>query len=198
MVRLKIKEIILCALFIALITAGTFIKIPVGADVYTLQFLFTLLAGLILGAKLGTFAVGTYVIMGLIGVPVFAMGGGLGYILQPTFGYLIGFVLQAWFCGKYVRRLEQLSFLKVLGVNVAGMVIVYLIGISWFYVISNYVIEAPIAAWAAIFYCGILQFPPDLLLCIVAARLSIRCHNAGIWLEQENNFVENSQIEEQV
>ena len=47
--HLKTKELILCALFIALITVGTFIKIPVGTDVYTLQFLFTLLAGLLLG-----------------------------------------------------------------------------------------------------------------------------------------------------
>ena len=47
--HLKTKELILCALFIALVTVGTFIKIPVGTDVYTLQFLFTLLAGLLLG-----------------------------------------------------------------------------------------------------------------------------------------------------
>ena len=51
--HLSTKELILCALFIALITVGTFIKIPVGTDVYTLQFLFTLLAGLLLGPRLG-------------------------------------------------------------------------------------------------------------------------------------------------
>ena len=51
--HLKTKELILCALFIALVTVGTFIKIPVGTDVYTLQFLFTLLAGLLLGPRLG-------------------------------------------------------------------------------------------------------------------------------------------------
>lgn len=70
--HLSTKELILCALFIALITVGTFIKIPVGTDVYTLQFLFTLLAGLLLGPRLGAIAVGTYVVMGLVGIPVFA------------------------------------------------------------------------------------------------------------------------------
>lgn len=64
--HLKTKELILCALFIALVTVGTFIKIPVGTDVYTLQFLFTLLAGLLLGPRLGAIAVGTYVVMGLV------------------------------------------------------------------------------------------------------------------------------------
>ena len=62
---MKLREVILCGLFIALITVGTFVRIPVGTDVYTLQFLFTLLAGLMLGARLGALAVGTYVLMGL-------------------------------------------------------------------------------------------------------------------------------------
>ena len=69
---MKLREVILCGLFIALITVGTFVRIPVGTDVYTLQFLFTLLAGLMLGARLGALAIGTYVLMGLVGIPVFA------------------------------------------------------------------------------------------------------------------------------
>ena len=71
---MKLREVILCGLFIALITVGTFVRIPVGTDVYTLQFLFTLLAGLMLGARLGALAIGTYVLMGLVGIPVFASG----------------------------------------------------------------------------------------------------------------------------
>ena len=102
--HLSTKELILCALFIALITVGTFIKIPVGTDVYTLQFLFTLLAGLLLGPRLGAIAVGTYVVMGLVGIPVFASGGGPGYIAQPTFGYLLGFIVQAWVNGAWARK----------------------------------------------------------------------------------------------
>ena len=95
--QLTVREIVLCGLFIALITVGTFIRIPVGTDVYTLQFLFTLLAGLVLGARLGAVAVGAYVLLGLLGVPVFASGGGPAYVLQPTFGYLLAFILQATF-----------------------------------------------------------------------------------------------------
>lgn len=183
MAKLKFRELTLCALFIALITAGTFFKIPIGGDVYTLQFLFTLLAGLVLGAKLGAMAVGAYVLMGLIGIPVFAMGGGPAYILQPTFGYLLGFILQAYFCGKFSRRNSEYGFKKMLMINFGGMAIVYLLGISWFYVVSNYVIDAPIALWAAIFYCGILQTPPDILLCVAAAKIALRCRQAGIWIE---------------
>ena len=144
MSNLKTKELVLSALFIAFITIGTFIRIPAGADVYTLQFLFTLLAGLVLGERLGTFAVGAYVLMGLIGIPVFASVGGLGYLFQPTFGYLVGFIIQAWFCGKFSRSLTEINFKNLLKVNLGGMMIVYLIGMSWLYIVSNFVIDAPL------------------------------------------------------
>ena len=162
-----------------MITAGTMIRIPVGTDVYTLQFMFTLLAGLILGARLGAITVTVYVIMGLIGIPVFASGGGLSYVLQPTFGYLIGFIIQAYFCGFAVQRLSVRDFKHVFMVNVVGMIIVYIIGITWFYIDSNYIIDAPITLWLAILYCGILQVLPDLLLCAAAAFISIRLNKLG-------------------
>ena len=65
-----LREMVLCGLFIALVAVGALIRIPVGSDVYTLQFMFTLLAGLLLGARLGALAVGTYVVMGLVGPPM--------------------------------------------------------------------------------------------------------------------------------
>ena len=184
LLHFSLREMILCALFVALVTAGTFIRIPVGTDVYTLQFLFTLLAGLLLGPRLGAAAVATYVLLGLIGVPVFASGGGPGYILQPTFGYLIGFILQAWYCGAASRKLEKRTFGRLLAVNGVGMAIVYVIGISYFYFVSNYVIDAPIAVWPVIFYCGILQVVPDFLLCVAAAGLAVRLEHAGVWVEE--------------
>lgn len=91
---MRLREMVLCGLFIALVAVGALIRIPVGSDVYTLQFMFTLLAGLLLGARLGALAVGTYVVMGLVGIPVFASGGGPSYVLQPTFGYLVGFTIR--------------------------------------------------------------------------------------------------------
>jgi len=185
MKNLNTRELVLCGLFIALITAGTFIRIPVGTDVYTLQFLFTLLAGLVLGARLGAIAVGTYVLLGLIGVPVFASGGGPAYMLQPTFGYLLAFILQAWLGGSYVRRNAAVSYGRLLTANLLGMAVVYLIGISWFYLVSNYVIDAPIPLWTAVFYCGVLQAIPDFLLCLAAAAIGLRCYQSGVWIEEK-------------
>ena len=178
---MNLRELILCALFVALVAVGAFIRIPVGTDVYTLQFLFTLLAGLMLGARLGAIAIGTYVLMGLVGIPVFASGGGPSYVLQPTFGYLVGFIVQGYLTGTLARRGAP-TFRRVLGACLAGMAVVYLLGISYFYFASNYLINAPIGFWLAIWYCGVLQIIPDLLLCFAASVVGLRCERAGLWL----------------
>ncbi|MBQ7515581.1 MAG: biotin transporter BioY [Schwartzia sp.] len=183
MAQLSLREMILCALFVALVAVGAFVRIPVGSDVFTLQFMFTLLAGLLLGPRLGATAVLVYIMLGLMGVPVFASGGGPSYVLQPTFGYLLGFVVQAWFCGWAARRREAPGFRYLLGVNVVGMAIVYAFGLVYFYVVSNYVIDAPVSVWWVVLYCGILQVVPDFLLCLAAAQAAVKCARAGVWVE---------------
>ena len=73
----KTKSIIYCGLFTALIAVGAFIKIPVPVVPFTLQYLFTMLAGLLLGARLGSLSVFAYMVLGLAGLPIFTEGGGL-------------------------------------------------------------------------------------------------------------------------
>ncbi len=96
---MDVRGMVLCALFAALIAVGAFIKIPIPYVPITLQFLFTNLAGLLLGKKKGLIAVCLYIFIGLAGVPVFTQGGGPAYIFQPTFGYIIGFALGTWLAG---------------------------------------------------------------------------------------------------
>ena len=66
-----------------------------------------------------------------------------------------------------VYTLQFMSTL--LAANTGGMAIVYLFGITWFYLVSNFVMNAPIPLWTAILYCGIMQAVPDYLLCLAAA-----------------------------
>ena len=90
-------------LFAALIAIGAFMKIviPVGVDTmnFTLQWLFVLLAGLLLGSRRASRSVATYLITGLIGFPIFARGGGPAYLLRPTFGFLLGLGIAAGVMG---------------------------------------------------------------------------------------------------
>ena len=99
----------LCALFAAMIAVGALIRIPIPLVPFTLQFLFTTLAGLLLGAKQGTVAVAIYIVIGLAGLPVFSQGGGLGYVLQPTFGYIIGFCLGTYVTDVYKRQPPEIT-----------------------------------------------------------------------------------------
>lgn len=97
--KLKTQKLVLCALFAALIAAGAFIQIPIPVIPLTMQFLFTNLAALTLGKRWGAASAGVYVSLGLLGLPVFTGGGGIGYVLRPTFGYLIGFIVGNYVCG---------------------------------------------------------------------------------------------------
>ena len=69
----KTRNMVMCAMFVALIAAGAFIKIPIPAVPFTLQYLFTMLSGLLLGGKRGCLSVCIYILLGLAGLPIFAM-----------------------------------------------------------------------------------------------------------------------------
>lgn len=165
----KTRNLVFMAFFTALIAIGAFIKVPIPVLPFTLQLLFTTMAALLLGPALGSAAVWTYIALGLIGLPIFTMGGGPGYIFQPTFGYLIGFALGARITG--ILSKGEPTMKKLLAANFAGLMVVYLCGMVYYYIIGNFVINQPIALWPLFLYCFILAVPGDIALCIGAAFL---------------------------
>ena len=94
------RKLVYTALFAALTAAGAFLRIPMGFSSVTLQYLFTAMAGLLLGRRWGAVSQAVYVLLGLVGLPIFTMGGGLGYVFQPTFGFLLGLIPAAWVVGR--------------------------------------------------------------------------------------------------
>ena len=123
---MKTKDMILVALFAALTAVGAFIRIPLGISTITLQFLFTALAGVLLGAKLGALSQAVDVLLGLVGVPIFASGGGLQYVFNPTFGFLVGLIPTAYLIGKLAEK--DRSPKRVALACLAGLGVLYLIG----------------------------------------------------------------------
>lgn len=169
----NVRNLVYVALFIVLITIGAKVVIPIPVCPFTLQLLFTTLAGLVLGPVYGGISVLCYIVLGLIGVPVFATGGGFGYVLQPTFGYLVGFAAGAFLTGLIAgKNREACSFLRLLAANFAGLLVVYLMGIVYFWLIKTFYIGNPIGFKALILYCFVLAVPGDIVLCVVAAILS--------------------------
>lgn len=170
---ISIQNRILCGMFAALIAVGAFIRIPVPVVPFTLQFFFTTLAGMLLGPRLGMASVLVYLALGLAGLPIFAQGGGPGYVLVPSFGYLIGFAVGAFLTGKLTERRGP-SFLRLLGAGLAGLAVVYSIGMLYYYLICEFVLGTPIAFWPLVLYCFLLAVPGDLVLCILCAILGKR------------------------
>ena len=168
------SDMILCALFAALIAVGAFIKIPVPVVPFTLQYLFTMLSGLMLGSKWGLAAVGIYIALGLAGLPVFAQGGGIGYVLQPSFGYIIGFALGAFVTGLIAQKKRRPSLARLLAASFAGLFLVYFIGMLYYYLISKFYLNTPIGLWPLFLYCFILAVPGDIILSVLGAVLAKR------------------------
>ncbi len=180
--RITPKEMTLCALFTVLTAVGAFLKIPVPVVPFTLQFLFTMMAGLLLGGRLGACSVGLYALLGLMGLPVFAEGGGFWYILKPSFGYIIGFIIGSYATGRITERLQRPTFGKILAANLIGLAIVYGMGMAYYYLICNFVIDTPIGLWPLFLYCFLLAVPGDLFLCFLAAGLAKRLRPAVAYL----------------
>lgn len=136
---------------------------------FTLQFLFTTLAGLLLGSKLGTISVVAYTLLGLAGLPIFSEGGGIWYIFKPSFGYIIGFCIGTYVTGLIAEKMKEKMIRGYITANFTGLLIIYALGMAYYYVICNYVINTPIAVGPLFLYCFILAVPGDICLCILAA-----------------------------
>ena len=129
---------------VALIAVGAFIRVPLPNCPFTLyKSYFTTLAGIVLGSRLGAASVGIYIVLGLVGVPIFTSGGGPSYILQPTFGYLIGFMVGAYAVGRIAETMDTLSFKRLLAGSILNLFIVYGLGMVYLYFIMNLYLGKP-------------------------------------------------------
>lgn len=171
--KFNTKQIILCGLFAGLACVGAFIKIPIPYVPMSLQSFFTTLAGLLLGSYLGATSVAIYIIIGLLGVPVFTQGGGFSYIFQPSFGYLLGFILGAFVTGKMMEK-KDASFNRSLTACILGMISIYAIGLPYMYVLCNYFINKPIGVSIALKTGFLLTLPGDIIKCIICAYLATK------------------------
>ena len=171
---MKTKGVIYCGLFTALIAVGAFIKIPIPVVPFTLQYLFTMLAGLLLGSRLGTLSVLSYMLLGLAGLPIFSEGGGIWYVFKPSFGYIIGFAVGTFVTGWIAEHMEKTTITRYLIANLAVLFCVYAIGMIYYYIICNFVIDTPIAVGPLFLYCFVLAVPGDIALSILGAVVAKR------------------------
>jgi biotin transport system substrate-specific component len=162
-----VRKMVYASLFAALTAAGAWLAIPLSYVPVTLQTLFTMLSGALLGPYFGALAMIVYVLIGLIGLPVFAQGqSGLGTLAGPAGGYLIGFIVGAVVIGLLVRAKKKPGFLWLCMAMAIGELVVYTFGVAQLALVSGMALDKAV-------YLGALLFVPgDLLKIIVAAAIA--------------------------
>lgn len=181
----KIFKLIFGAMFVALTAIGANMTsiapfLVVGGVPITLQTFFAVLAGLVLGSRLGAFSMFVYMMLGLVGAPVFAQfKGGVGMILSPTFGFILSFILVAYLAGK-IREINS-SFPSYIVAALVAMAINYVFGTNWMYVAYQVWFEAPAEfSYKIAWLWMIVPLPKDILLAIVAGMFAYRLEKYGI------------------
>ncbi len=165
---MKLRNLVLAALFAALTAIGAFIRIPFAVSSITLQFFFTAMAGVLLGARWGAVSQAAYVLLGLVGLPIFTQGGGFSYVLQPTFGFLLGLIPAAWLIGVMSREAKR--FWQLCVCCLAGLGMLYLVGMPYMALILNVYLGKGIGLWKLLM-AGMIPFLPGDMVKILATAL---------------------------
>lgn len=163
------RKLVFTALLTALTAAGAFLRIPLGFSSITLQFLFTAMAGVLLGPGCGALSQGVYVALGLIGLPIFTTGGGFSYVLQPTFGFLLGLIPAAAIIGAISGK--STSPLRIALACAAGLAALYAVGVPYMALILNGYMGKNMSL-SALLWAGMIPFlPGDAIKIAVTALL---------------------------
>jgi biotin transport system substrate-specific component len=170
--KLATRDLMLIPMFTALTAIGAFMKIDIPYIPVTLQFFFVALSGIILGSRKGMISQIVYILIGLVGFPVFTKGGGIGYVFQPTFGYLIGFACAAYVTGKVYESFKSVNLMKTYLAILAGLVVVYLIGVPYMYMINNFYLGKSMAVEVAVKFGLLATMPKELVVSFLVATLT--------------------------
>lgn len=166
-----IKRMVFAALFAALTAAVSPIKIPLGFTPVpiTLQTLMVLLSGALLGANLGALSQFLYVLVGALGLPVFAGGGsGFGALFGPSGGYLFGFIAAAYVVGKLVERVKKPSYLQLVIAMIVGSLVIYVFGVTGGLIVTGLPLTQILVGWVLPFLIG------DTIKLLAAALIAYR------------------------
>lgn len=167
----KIRRLIFCALFAALTAVCSQIAIPLPWDVpFNLATFAVLLAGALLGPWGGTASMLVYLLLGAVGVPVFALfRGGLDRLVGPTGGYLIGYLFMALVVGLMIAKSNRKFYWQVLAMTV-GTIVCYAFGTAWYMFLTHNSFLASLSLCVLPFLLG------DVIKILLAAFLSCRLH----------------------
>lgn len=168
----KTYDMVYIAIFAVLMAICSWISIPTTVP-FTLQTFGVFMAVGILGGKRGTLSVLVYILLGAIGVPVFAgMSGGLGIILNTTGGYIVGFLLSALIMWGMEKLWGKKPVVQIVSM-ILGLAACYALGTVWFMVVYTKNTGA-VGLGTVLGWCVIPFIIPDLVKIALAFVLSRR------------------------
>ena len=169
----RTRFVILAALFAALTAIGAYIRIPTPVSAFTLQVLFTAMAGILLGKTWGAASQVVYVLLGLAGLPVFVSGGGLQALAQPTAGFLLGLIPMAWVTGWVTERTDG-SFWGLCAACTAGLAVLYAVGLPYLHGILTLYLDREWSLRQTLFSGMLIFLPWDVVKILLTGALCRR------------------------
>lgn len=172
----KTLKLVHIGMFSALMAIGANLTsfLIIGGVPITLQTFFAILAGILLGSRLGAAAMVVYTFIGLAGVPVFAkFSGGMDTIISPTFGFILSFILLAYVVGLIAEKIPTRKGFAAAAL--AGLVINYAVGTNWMYGAYKLWFAAPEGFTYALAWAWMVPpLPKDLILAVLAGLFGFR------------------------
>ena len=169
---MKVKDLCLMTVCLSLLIICSKISFSIGIISITLQTFAVSITGYLLKWKRSAIVFIAYIIMGLIGIPVFSTGGGFEYVLMPSFGFIIGFFLSGFITGANI--LNNKKWAKLLK-GVIGLLVLDLTGIIYMYFILRFHLDSPNANFIYIIQVGFLPFIlKDLISVYLSFLISLR------------------------
>ena len=171
---MKVKDMTLTAVMAALVCIAGPLTIPTGPIPLSLATFAVYLSGAVLGKKRGTIAVALYLLIGIIGVPVFSgFSGGFQKLAGVTGGYLVGYLPCVFLSGLGAERAEEESRIWILPAKMAaGTAVLYTIGTAWF------MIQSGNALGTALSLCVVPFLPGDAVKIAAAVMLTVPVRKA--------------------
>lgn len=164
----RINDMVLVSLFSAVIAVSAQIAVPLGTIPFTLQTMAVLVASALLGLKRGVTSVAVYILLGIVGLPVFSgFRGGIGVLAGPTGGYITAFLIVGLIVGISVDKFGRNFSVLILSM-LAGLLLCYVFGTLWF------VLSTGTDFYSAFMLCVVPYVIFDLLKIIGSAVLVSR------------------------
>ncbi|WP_242223965.1 biotin transporter BioY [Bacillus cereus group sp. BfR-BA-01380] len=183
MSKLRALDLALAAMFVALMAIGANITswapfLQVAGVPLSMQPFFAILAGLLLGSRLGALSMIVYTLVGIAGAPIFAgFKAGFGQLSSPTGGFIIAFIIVAYVTGKIVEQVKKPKFGTFFTASTVGIILIYVVGTTYMYLAINSWMGGHIsyvAAWKVMMWFAV----KDIIFTVIGATIAPRIYYA--------------------